>query len=219
MPRKTKTIKESAIDRKIRQYWKPAAFIAAVIVIVALIAILPAYLNFGKVKYAGMTFQTEKFGSIIVYHYSYLLKTPSGNVAEYNLYLRNNPAKNNVRVEGDRIVFPEGETALIGLDASYLIKCNQSSIAVPSLTQFLINNFIKVKGGTTSRNESIENNMSYVECNEQRGNPTIIIEAGNETKVSNKGNCHRIKVANCEVLPAVEKFIVQAIIDAREQND
>ena len=56
----------------------------------------------------------------------------------------------------------------------------------------------------------------WVTCENQPGNRVVEILKGNETKVSIERNCYRIEVADCQILEAVEKLIVQSIVDARK---
>jgi len=47
---------------------------------------------------------------------------------------------------------------------------------------------------------------------------TVMVAAGDETKIEKSGNCYDIRVANCEILQALEKFEVQALVDAKNRR-
>lgn len=221
--KKIKNIEESELDRKIKRNLK--LYLPIVIFLVAIVSVFfifsQIFSSFGKVKYDGLTFTKEKFGEIPVYHYAYYLSSPTGALVQYNLYIRNNPAENKVPVDG-KIRFAAGNLVYIGIDGEGLSKCNQSSIALAGLSQFLTNNFIKIKSGVLDIKEAVAENLSYISCEGHPDNRVIKIKTGNATYITNKEvsnddikTCYTISVANCEVLPAVEKFIVQSIVDAK----
>jgi hypothetical protein len=93
-----------------------------------------------------------------------------------------------------------------------------ANVAVATLSQFLTNNLLKIKGGVSDYNESKAKNISYVTCGAYPYNPVIMIQEGNSTTITNNGDCHIISVANCDVQKAVEKFIIQSILDAKERE-
>jgi hypothetical protein len=222
--KKPQKAEDSELDKKIKKFAPVIAVIAALIVAYFLFSWI--FASYGRVSYGGLTFTKEKFGTIPVYHYSYFLNSPSGALVEYNLYIRNNPAENKVPVNiKGKIFYIEGGIVYIGVNGTELTNCNQSSIALATLSQFLTNNFIKIKGGTLDYNESRTENITYVSCDQHTGSTVIRIKAANETAITNREtnvvnqkNCYTINVANCEILPAVEKFIVHSIIDAKNES-
>ncbi|MCU0642352.1 MAG: hypothetical protein MUF61_02130 [archaeon] len=215
---KKKIVKKKESFRN--KFDKEAAMILlgiAVLVVVFLVFYF-AFRNAGKVNYEGMTFVMERYGEIEVYHYAYLFNSSSGQMYEYNLYLRYNPEENKVPIEGGEIEFSATRTNYISINATDL-RCEQTVIAGATLSQFMTNNMLKVKGATPNRDEAKANNLTYMTCNSTPlNNPVVMIVPGNETKVVNDKQCYTITVANCEILQAVEKFIVQSIIDAKERN-
>ncbi|MEM4271673.1 MAG: hypothetical protein QXD13_01115, partial [Candidatus Pacearchaeota archaeon] len=171
--------------------------------------------------YGGMTFTKGTFGSVILYRTSYNVVSADGRAARYELYLRTNPKENNVPVEG-KIFYPAGRTVYTAVNESGL-NCELTLVAISELGQFLAGNLLKTKAGTLDYERAISENITYVSCEKYPENTVIIIKAGNETKITNKEtnvsgkeNCYTISVANCEIVPAVEKFIVQSLVDSRE---
>lgn len=207
--------KETKIDSQIKRYFP---FLIGLGVLVLIFIILSyIFQGIGKINYEGLTFTKEKLGELIFYHYSYHVMSPAGKIYEYNLYLRNNPKTNSVPIEGEISYVPEN-MILIGINNTGLTECNQNTtLALAELSQFLTNNFLKVRGGYVDYNYSKTHNQTYISCELYPENTVIVMESGNETKVSRTGtNCYHVSSANCEVLQATEKFIVQSIIDARE---
>ena len=211
---KTRKEKESAIDKKIKELWPLWAFIGTLVLMGVIFYFM--FSSYGKISYEGMEFAMEKYGTLLVYHYSYMIKAPSGQIFEYNLYLRNNPKENNVPVYG-KILYPANKIILIGVNGTGLTNCNNSIIAVAELSEFLTGNFISIKGGSVEQNQSISNNTTQISCEKYPENPVIIMQSGNETKVERTNeNCYVISAANCEILKATEKFIVQSLIEIRK---
>ena len=166
-------------------------------------------------SYNGLTFTKEKFGEIDVYHYYYYFSDASGQVYKYNLFLRNDPRKNNVPVTGEPIKFDKEKTVYISINDSGLRNCSYSSIAVAGLSQFLTNNMVKVKGALLDKREALLDNRTYASCEDNMNGTVIVIESGSETGINIKGDCYKITSSNCGILDATEKFEVQAILDAK----
>lgn len=165
--------------------------------------------------YKGLTFTREKFGDLDVYHH-YFYFNYLGQTYQYNLYLRNDPRRNKVPVEGDIIGLlgiRRNNAVYVSIDNNNLMNCTNSSIAVASISSFLTNNKIMMRGALPDKEEAEAKNTTYADCENNPDDMVIMILSGEETKVSSKGNCYTITAVNCEILDAVEKFEVQAIID------
>lgn len=192
-----------------------------ILVVAAIIGLFfAAYYLFGalnKVEYRGLVFTKDKIGEIPIYRYTYHY-TADGQNYNYNFYVRTNPEKNTVPVEGE-IEFPEKRTAYVGINSTGLSQCNQSNIAIGGFTSFLVNNQIKVKVGTLDLEESKTNNYTLVNCVSYPNNPVVLLYAGETTKIYSQDNlCYRIEVANCEILEALEKFEISALADAKARG-
>jgi hypothetical protein len=201
---------------------KQAQYIYGIIFVVALIgAFLITFLifrNVGTLNYEGLTFTKERIGQITVYHYYYLYEDKRGQLVQNNIYLRNNPKDNDVPVYGDNITYLSNKFTFLSINASSLENCSQSSIAIAELAAFLANGGINVRGATLENN-SISNSTLYATCKGYPVNPVIQLNRGNTTEINSKLLCYDIRFARCEdVLPAVEKFIIQSIIDAKETD-
>lgn len=165
-------------------------------------------------EYNGLTFTKEKFGEIPVYHYYYFFNDPKGKLYQYNLYLRKDPRKNTVPITGN-IILPDKKFIYISINTTGLEQCPDSVIATSALTGFLTNNQFTVKGATPIKELAEELKVQHATCENLPNNVVILIQEGNETKIEKENMCHTISVANCEILDAVEKFQVQAILDAK----
>jgi len=168
-----------------------------------------------KIEYKGLAFAKERFGEIPVYRYSYFFNDDEGQLIKYNLFLRNDPRTNNVSIVGEIAL---GENIYISINSTGLNDCKESSIAVASLAAFIINNQLTLVAGTPNLEESKANNVSHITCDTHPNSPVISIQAGDETKIIRENNCYKINVANCDINPAIEKFEVQTILDAKKRQ-
>ena len=188
------------------------------VLVVVFIAFYFIFRNIGRIEYEGMYFVKEKLGNVTLYHHNFYIKDDvNGKIYSYNLYLRNDPRYNNVKVEADDFSFRLGRPFYLGINSTGLSNCSLSIVAIDTLIQFLMynNNLIKVKTGSVDAEEADLKNVTYVACNRYLGSTTIILESGDETAITKKGDCYRIKIANCEVTQGVEKFILEALVNAR----
>ena len=208
---------ETKLDKKLKSSLPYIGFIVALVIIYFISSWI--FGAMGKVTYEGLTFAKEKYGEIPVYRYSYYVQSPEGKLYLYNLFVRKNPAKNEVPMLTDGIVLNGVDTIYVSINGTGLARvCNDTIIAVASLSQFIANNFIKVRGGTPDREEAEGANQTYLDCNTYPESTTIKIQAADKTEIVQEGNCFIINSANCEVLSAVEKFIVQTVADATKRQ-
>lgn len=212
---KAKEEKETGIDRQLKKYFP--LLLGLGILVVVFVVFYFAFAGLGKVKYEGLTFIKEKYGDVQVYHYSYVTKLSSGNLRVIDIFVRGNPAENKVPVNSE-IVYPVGKNVYFSINSTELNTCGDTIIAIAELSGFLANNEIPLKAGTPDREESKRNNSTYITCASYPSSLTVSLKAGEETKITRTDNCYNIEVANCEILPAMEKFIVQSIVDAKNSE-
>ncbi len=172
-------------------------------------------------EYRGMTFTKESLENIPLYTYSYNLVTPitgratsQANVKAVKMILRGDPRENHVPLIGE-IDLAKKKTVFIVTDEKGLTGCEYGSVGFASLSGFLTANGIKIEGALMNKEEAEKNNLKYVTCENRPNNPVIEITGGEETRVDIMGNCYSIKVANCEIMPAVEKLMVEMIVQAK----
>ncbi len=172
--------------------------------------------SINKFSYNGLAFTKERFGEIPVYHHYYYFKDLEGQTYKYNLYLRNDPRENSVPIMG-KITYTIGNPIFFSINTTKIDQCNESVLAVSSLSSFLTNNLLQVKAATPDPNNN-STRIPYAVCGDPKDSKVILLEFGNETKITSNGNCHTIRISKCEdVLLAIEKFEVQSILDSRNK--
>ena len=209
---KAKEEKDTKIDKQLKKYLP--LLIGLGVLVVVFVVFYFAFAGLGKVKYEGLTFIKERYGDVQVYHYSYVTEISSGRVRAIDVFVRGNPAENEVPIDS-KIIYPTGKNVYLSINSTEINMCEDTMIAIAGLSGFLANNEIPLKAGTPDREESKRNNSTYLTCASYPSSLTISLKAGEETKITRTGNCYNIEVSNCEILPALEKFIVQSIVDAK----
>lgn len=154
----------------------------------------------------------------VFHHYYYI--SPQ---LKYNLYLRNDPRTNIVPFTGyaveKGIEFYQGNPIYISLSPEGLVGCEYGSVGISNLASFLVENQFKIIGASTNKEQAEENNIKYATCQEHPEGPAIILKGGNQTQIIRESaGCYVIEINNCEILPAIEKFQVQMILDARARK-
>jgi len=210
----SKPVKKES-HRKSRELEWVLGVMAGLIILVLLLSSF--YHGLNTVKYNGMTFQKVKVGELVFYYYDYSFKDMEGQQYHYNLYLRNNPKENNVSLSGE-IILPGDMDIYLSVNSSGLNMCEDSNIALGTLSNFLTSNLLTIKAAKPDFLEAKQTNFTFANCKSEPGNVVILVQEGNETRISKEGNCHIIDVANCEVMKAVEKFEVQSIADAKSRG-
>lgn len=209
---KKKKDRETNLDKKLVKLAPLLIGLAALAVI--FVALFYLFHGLGRIEYNGLTFNRERFGEVMFYHYSYLMPVNATKIKAIDVYIRGDPRENKVPVEGE-IVYPADKVVYIGINNSGLVDCEDSMIAISELTQFILANGIEIKVGNADKADANRTNTSYIPCSHYPSNMVLILQSSSETKISRDGHCYTIDVANCEMLPALEKFILQSIVDAK----
>jgi hypothetical protein len=209
---KEKKSKISKVDKEV--YWIVGFMIGLLILFFAVSAIFKQLKNF---DYEGLTFTKEKYGEIPFYQYYYTFTDANGVPKSHIMNLRLDPRVNNISLEGE-IVFKRNSQVFVSIDDTNLLQCEQSRPAVANLASFFQGNGIKIISAVPNKERAEEHNVSYANCENRPNNIVVQIQKGEETKITKNRSCHLIEVANCEITPALEKFMVEALAQARSRG-
>jgi len=208
-PVKKEVKKERQIEKELLYIFLFLGFLVIVFLIASSV-----FASLNRVEYEGLVFTEEKFGNILVFHYSYSFRAPTGNVINYNLYLRNDPSINDIPITGD--VNLNGRTIHITLDTAYLTDCSESAAGIGSLSSFFRDNQFIVRSGNVDFVEAYIHNQEYITCENTPNKNVVQIYRGNSTEIVSEGQCTDIIIGpDCQVLKAVEKYQVHAFLDAQ----
>ena len=214
--KKKVTKQEKKVERQLIRILIFFGFLVVLFFVASLI-----FQKFSKIEYEGLTFTKEKFGQLTFYHYYYYFPSESGAINRYNLYLRNDPRYNDVRlVQNAPIEFESSgrnkSSVMMTINVpSDLGQCSESFAAIGTLAGFLSDNEIKVKSGVMNPVEAILQNRTYATC-ENQDTSVIQITSGEETWIEINKSCHTITIGpDCNVMKAIEKYEVHTILDSK----
>lgn len=171
-----------------------------------------------RFTYEGLLFTKESYGELPVFHYYYYFKNTAGQLVQYNLYLQHDPRTNNVTVIGDPVVLTK-KAVYVSLDDSYPENCRENLAGLVDLGLFLNENQFTVISSLTNKTRAKEEDKQYITCERKPDAEVVELKAGNETAIVVDGNCHEILIGpDCQIRPAIEKFKLQIILEARARN-
>ena len=171
-----------------------------------------------KFEYLGMEFERVMFDKIPLYQ---TVVQPINRITgeasgiNYVIYLRNDPRKLEFVPIIGRIKLTRD--VIVALDKSITeANCVNATLAALNMGQFMNAAGIKALRGTTNLTEAEEDNLRYASCESSDNISVIITEIGNKTEVVQEDvNCYKIKVNNCQVIEATERFLVGALAHSR----
>ena len=211
--------KTEKVDREI--YWVLGVMLGLIIIFLAANSFFQSLKTF---EYEGLSFSKEKFGDIPVFHYYYYTfpRSITGSVTneqpkQINIYLRNDPRENPVQINEEIEFQPKNHPIYISTNVTGLEEC-KPSVGISTLSAFLSQNGHKLIGAIPDMEQAINEDIRYANCGSSSGSNVILIQKGEETKITRNEDCYIIDVNQCEIIPAVEKFIVQTIIDAKARQ-
>lgn len=159
-------------------------------------------------EYNDLKFNVVKEGELIFYNAVFPLHSITGkHIADYNVYLRNDPRKlEEVSFDGEVILT---EDAVINITKEF--NCDGDGIiAIANLAQVLD------KFGTKVIRDP------EAGCDLGGRYTFIQIREGNETSIESFGvpgsSCYNFYVNDCEILEVTEKFIVDLLVKARKNE-
>jgi len=223
VPEKEKKSKKQNLDKQF--YW----------VLGTMVFLIAAFLvSFGigqkanEFEHEGLQFKEEMFGEIQLYRHDYFTerigRTSTGQIVNTGeaknviVYLRNDPRELTVPVEGKIEYLPKGKFIYITFSSEGLF-CEYSNVAIANLINFLSSNSFVAKAAASDEQAAEESELQHITCENRPDHMVLSFQGAEETSIVREEdtNCYRINVANCEVLEAVDQFVVQSLIDAREE--
>jgi len=160
-------------------------------------------------EYANIDWVIENHGGTKFYHGKFLAFNNPKLI--YNLYLRNDPRKNNVYTEGDFSFFKRETFISFSPEVD---RCREDiPIVVVTLASFL-NSAVGVENlepSTTDPQVYYNTGRNFADCNSIGGG--VVIEMGESSVTQSEKNpyCYTIKINNCEDIKPIEKFVIETI--------
>lgn len=216
--RKKKVEEQSKVNESNKEKDSGIYWIIGVALFLILVLVLTPTISkkMRTVEYEGLSFIKTTYSGIPVYYYYYYYTGKDGSPNKYNLYIRINPRKNNVTINGEIDFLEKSKQVYITTNSSGFEKCPNTLRETATLAQFISGNEYSVKGAYVDEELAKQNNMTFVNCTNKPGNMVINIFWGNKTEITREGNCYKMSVGSCDgFLLAVEKFEVQSLVEAK----
>jgi len=204
-------------------YWVLGVMVAAIAVFLVGFTLLKESDSF---NYNGLDFQKEMLGNIPLYKHTYLTErvtrttgqvVRTGDASSVAILLRNDPRRlEDIPVEGKIEFLSVEQTIYISVNSAPELSCDYSPIAMHELSSFFTQNGFAAKAGISNETMAEENKIDYITCENRPDRMVISFASGDSPSIVRNGNCYILTVANCDILAPTEKFIIQSIIDAKE---
>lgn len=177
-------------------------FIGMVVLILIIVLIVYSVRSTKKFEYKGIDFEIVKSGSLLLYN----TKIPvivSGEKADYNFYLRNDP-----RNLGKDVPFNGGLSLADNLVLNTTGDFNCDGYGIIGIANLV--NLYKISGIEVIKDDTAA-------CDPEGRYAFINFEAGNQTKIDEVGlSCYTVTVNNCEILEATERLMLESFIEINE---
>ena len=136
--------------------------------------------------------------------------------AYYNLWLENNPKKNNIKVNASFKILP---SVILSMD-NESVNCSYMNLALAKMTSFLINaGNVEVTSAVADKELAKQYNVSFANCYSANGRTVFLFEKSDTPEIVQDKyvpGCYRVRVGNCENIETTERLIV-AIIAQRNK--
>lgn len=205
---KGKEIKKDNYDVQIK-----IAIIIMIVIIGSIFAVQWAVQRSRTFEFWSMKFYIDKSGPV-TYYSTALNYVYKDKVLPFVFKLRDNPK------EVSKIPFEDEVTLkkeVFLATSPNMSECDDTRITLPD---FAIN--LKAFGGintklaTTDAEYGKEHSLPVVGCKDAVNKTIILIQEGNETKITKNKDCYTIEVKDCQIQIAFERFVL-AIVDRLRQ--
>lgn len=166
-----------------------------------------------KFRYAGLEFEKIKFDQLNLFYAKIAQKNQFGEtVSYYNLYLRNDPRKLEINING---TINLKRNLIFSIDENTM-GCEDDGIAGATIGTFF--KAAGIQSIIASTNESVakERNITFATCDDSSNATVVIIKKADKTEiVQEHENCYSINFQDCDIMKAVERFIVASIANSQ----
>ncbi len=190
--------------------------IALILIVLLTPYIIKTYIN--SFVYNKLDFQKTQLGDIKFYSTKIPVTNLDGEVSgSYSLNFRNDPRELEsigYDVPNNQVIFKKENVTYISFNPDMQV-CEDNGIALINFASFLRDfGNLEISSAVTDYDYSKENNLSFVTCEISPDNTVILLDSGEKTEIKRiSKKCYQITYADCEILPATEKFILIILKD------
>lgn len=204
-------------SKHVKEAEKKQLFYAVIIMAAVLVLFFAAYAMFQqskKFEYNGFKFEKIMYDKLPLYYTKISITRMDGNIINYNLYLRNDPRKNNI--ESDAFVQFMRGTIFVSLNKDFE-KCEDTNLAMTNIGMLFGAIGLDLRGALDNLEQAETLKRPYVTCENTKNNTVILYTEADKTSIIQQGDCYAINVANCGILNATEAFIMQVLSDMQKR--
>jgi len=213
----TQEIKEKHVTKSLKEAEKKQLFYAVIIMAAILVLFFLIYFmsqQTKKFEYNGFKFEKIMYDKLPLYYTKISITRMDGNIINYNLYLRNDPRKNNI--ESDAFVqFMKG-AIFVSLNKDFE-KCEDTNLAMTNIGMLFGAIGLDLRGALDNLEQAEMLERPYVTCENTKNNTVILYKEAGEAGIIQQGDCYVINVADCRILNATEAFIMQILSDMQRR--
>jgi hypothetical protein len=205
-------VSKKIVDRENRQMlW----FFIIIAVVIASVLISYFYVQNSKsFEFEGINWVFEDYGDFSYYHGRFL--NLISNEFIYNIYLRNDPRKNDVPTEGTFDKFKYG--VVISTSPEFDSCRGDASRVMRDLGAFMREGFGAgpSEPGSTDENVAINSERLFARCDNIDNKTVLVVDVGEKNSViqdKENINCYTILVEDCDDASSAEKFMLKVIKD------
>lgn len=166
----------------------------------------------------GLVWEKQLHGETIFYLTNIQGYSFEGYPINFNFNMRNDPRKlKRIPVQGE-VELVKNRVVYVSIDPeSEIEKCNQESggkgnVAMINLGRFSAEMRMNFEIATTSEENSQENNIHFITCENTPNNSVFIITTGEESRIVQKtNNCYELIVNDCEIIEVVERLQIEIL--------
>jgi hypothetical protein len=188
-----------------------------IIIGIVFATVLISYLGIEGAKhfeYNHIDWLVEEYPNLQIFHGKFMAL--SGTDVSYNIFLRNDPRKNNVLTEGTFDKFKYG--GIISFSPEVDTCRGELSRAIVDVGAFLRQGVGvgDIKAGSTNETiASIDDNKLFAQCDTVLDRTVVVVEMGEPSVVQNIENpyCYTISIEDCNDIKPIERFMVKSVED------
>ena len=187
-----------------------------VIVVGVFVVFLGAYYYVQGLKsfeFAGVDWTMEEYQDFDLYHSRFPIIYQDKLVANYNLYLRNDPRENNIPTDIE-LGFQKEAVLSYGEGAG---ECRGAARLSGDVGMFLnAFPFIHNVTGAVNDVETAERlELPFADCSSEVNKTVIIVQKSSEepsiVQVGGRGECYVLNIGECENTLTIERFIIEIV--------
>ena len=208
--------KEMHVGKKTREKENRQLIWFFAIVVAVFVIFLGTYFYMQGLKtfeFAGVEWAKEKYQDFDLYHSRFPIIYNGELIANYNLFLRNDPRKNNIYTnvrlgfQNEVVISHEEEAG----------DCRGAVRITGDLSMFL-NAFPfvnKISGAVNDEEDAERLGLPFADCSSEANKTVIVVQksSGDPSIVmgGEKGECYILNIGQCENTRTIERFMIEIV--------